>query len=128
MCSSDLLSLFSRDLQVLQNSLSIYDFAEIEGSFQRGLAGRKRIPGKHGDRQQQYAIVAVLIDDKPGQLAGIFACAGEANINIEDVRIDHALGREVAIVELSIKPEKVKALQEALLREGWSLRPVNNAD
>lgn len=125
---AEALEKFSTDFQRLQNALSTNNLVEIEKLFERGLAGRARIPGKHGDRPQQYAIVAVLIDDKPGQLAGIFACAGAADINIEDVRIDHALGREVAIVELSIKPDRVLALQDALLSEGWSLRPAISAD
>ena len=99
----------------------------IHDTFAIGVVQRDRVPGKHGEVAQDYVVVSVMIDDKPGQLAGIFECAGRADINIEDVRIDHALGRETAIVELSITPENAKSLQNALSAAGWSIREENSA-
>lgn len=117
-----------RDLSYIQNAISTKSFEDVAATLKSGQVGRSRVPGKHGDAAEVYEIVAVLIDDKPGQLAAIFRCAEAAHINIEDVRIDHALGKAVAIVELSIKPEMVKPLQDALRADGWTLRPSVTAD
>ncbi len=57
--------------------------------LRRGNAGRARVPGKHGAAPTAYETVAVLIGDQPGELARLFADAGAAGVNIEDVRIEH---------------------------------------
>ncbi|MEU1026731.1 prephenate dehydrogenase, partial [Streptomyces sp. NPDC005904] len=62
--------------------------AGVEAMLRRGNAGQTRVPGKHGSAPAAYEIVAVLIDDQPGQLARIFADADRAGVNIEDVRIE----------------------------------------
>ena len=100
----------------------------IVEQFSLGNLGKSKIPGKHGGAPQTFQNIAIEIDDKPGQLAGIFATAGNANVNIEDVRIDHALGKQVAIIELSVLTEKVQVFKDALVTDGWKLRTTNIAD
>jgi prephenate dehydrogenase len=117
-----------QDLTDIQTALSTNALDNFGDTMREGQAGRARVPGKHGQTAELYEVVPVLIDDRPGQLAAIFRCAEKAEVNIEDVRIDHALGRQVAIVELSIKPEKAKEMRNALLAEGWTLRPSVVAD
>jgi prephenate dehydrogenase len=87
----------------------------------RGNAGRAKIPGKHGGRQSPYAIVSVLIPDRPGELALLFQAAGVAGVNIEDVVIEHSPGRPVGVVELSVKPAAAQRLAEELRSRGWSV-------
>ncbi|CAO0829126.1 hypothetical protein SMICM17S_11938 [Streptomyces microflavus] len=76
----------------------------IEDVLRRGNAGRVRVPGKHGAAPAAYETVAVLIGDKPGELAAIFADAGRAGVNIEDVRIEHATGQQAGLVQLMVEP------------------------
>jgi prephenate dehydrogenase len=66
--------------------------------------------------------VAVLISDRPGELAGIFADAGKAGINVEDVRIEHATGQQAGLVQLMVEPSVAPALASALRERGWSIR------
>ena len=88
-----------------------------------GNAGRSRIPARHGGAvREDLVIVSVNIDDRPGALARLFAAAGDANISIDDVRIDHVLGREAAIVDLSVQPDKADALRSVLTNGGWQVR------
>ncbi|GHF80817.1 prephenate dehydrogenase [Streptomyces thermodiastaticus] len=94
----------------------------IESLLRRGNAGRVRVPGKHGSAPRSYEVVAVLIDDQPGQLARIFADAGAAGINIEDVRIEHATGQQAGLVQLMVEPKAVPVLSAALRDRGWALR------
>lgn len=76
----------------------------IEDVLRRGNAGRVRVPGKHGTAPTAYEMVSVLISDRPGELAGIFADAGRAGVNVEDVRIEHATGQQAGLVQLMVEP------------------------
>lgn len=94
----------------------------IEDVLRRGNAGRVRVPGKHGTAPAAYEMVSVLISDRPGELAGIFADAGRAGVNVEDVRIEHATGQQAGLVQLMVEPSAVPALSAALRERGWSIR------
>ncbi|MFI0811834.1 prephenate dehydrogenase [Streptomyces echinatus] len=96
--------------------------AGIEDVLRRGNAGQVRVPGKHGSAPRAYETVVVLIDDQPGQLARIFADAGRAGVNIEDVRIEHATGQQAGLMQLMVEPKAATALKEALRERGWALR------
>ncbi|MDG9718148.1 prephenate dehydrogenase [Streptomyces sp. DH24] len=96
--------------------------AGIADVLRRGNAGQVRVPGKHGSAPRVYEVVAVLIDDQPGQLARIFADAGAAGVNIEDVRIEHATGRQAGLVQLMVEPKAAPLLAAALRERGWALR------
>src|SRR5690606_34784695 len=94
----------------------------IRDVLSRGNAGQVRVPGKHGSAPRVYETVAVLIDDQPGQLARIFADAGRAGVNIEDVRIEHATGQQAGLVQLMVEPEAAPGLVAALRERGWAIR------
>ncbi|MFI7349653.1 prephenate dehydrogenase [Streptomyces sp. NPDC049936] len=96
--------------------------AGIEDVLRRGNAGRSRVPGKHGEAPATYETVAVLISDQPGELARIFADAGRVGVNIEDMRIDHATGRQAGLAQLMVSPAAAPALSAALSERGWSIR------
>lgn len=95
---------------------------DIEDVLRRGNAGRERVPGKHGAAPAAYEIVAVYIGDQPGELARIFADAGQAGVNIEDVRIEHATGQQAGFIQLMVEPTAAPALTAALRERGWSIR------
>ncbi|MFD8470096.1 prephenate dehydrogenase [Streptomyces cyaneofuscatus] len=94
----------------------------IEDVLRRGNAGRVRVPGKHGAAPAAYETVAVLIGDKPGELASIFADADRAGVNIEDVRIEHATGQQAGLVQIMVEPSAAPVLAAALTERGWSVR------
>ncbi|MFJ6631693.1 prephenate dehydrogenase [Streptomyces sp. NPDC091376] len=94
----------------------------VEDVLRRGNAGRERVPGKHGAAPTTYETVAVLISDQPGELARIFADAGRASVNIEDVRIEHATGQQAGLVQLMVEPSAAAVLSAALRERGWALR------
>lgn len=85
----------------------------------RGNRGVERIPGKHGTPPARYQAVPVVLDDRPGQLAALFAAAGAAGINIEDVRIEHSPGQPVGLVELDVRPGVADDLAGVLRERGW---------
>ncbi|MFC5803508.1 prephenate dehydrogenase [Streptomyces formicae] len=94
----------------------------VEDVLRRGNAGRGRVPGKHGAAPTAYETVAVLISDRPGELARIFADAGRAGVNIEDCRIEHATGQQAGLVQLMVEPSAAPGLSASLRERGWALR------
>lgn len=115
-------------LEALKSDLDNSFDIGILNHFSKGNAAKARIPGKHGGAPENFASIAIEIDDKPGQLAAIFATAGRAEVNIEDVRIDHALGKHVATIYLFVEPNEKSKLSQALLSDGWNLRSTTSAD
>jgi prephenate dehydrogenase len=87
----------------------------------RGNAGRARLPGKHGGRPTPYAVLPVVLPDQPGELARLFAAAGEAGVNIEDVSIEHSPGQPVGLVQLAVAPGAERRLEQALVERGWQV-------
>lgn len=92
------------------------DLAQL---ISEGNAGQARIPGKHGGPPQAYSWLTVLVDDKPGQIAQLLTEIGEIGVNVEDLRLDHSSGQNVGMVELSVLPNKLDHLIEALNDRGW---------
>jgi prephenate dehydrogenase len=95
--------------------------APVVDALRRGNAGRARIPGKHGQPPAAYSVVPVVVSDQPGQLAQLFADAGAAGVNIEDVAIEHSPGQPVGYVELFVRPAVANDLAAALTSRGWAV-------
>ena len=87
-----------------------------------GSAGVARLPGKRGGPARADSIVQVVLPDQPGELARLFQAAGEAGINIEDIGIEHSPGLPVGVAELTVRPDAVGPLTEALAASGWPVR------
>jgi prephenate dehydrogenase len=94
----------------------------VAGLLARGNAGVARIPGKHGGKPPELTVVQVVIADQPGELARLFNAAGAADVNIEDIRIEHSPGLPVGVAELSVRPAAVGRLLDAMEAGGWPVR------
>jgi prephenate dehydrogenase len=88
----------------------------------QGGAGVARLPGKRGGPARAVTQVQVVIRDQPGELARLFQAAGEAGVNIEDIGIEHSPGLPVGVAELTVRPDAVGPLTEALAANGWPVR------
>jgi prephenate dehydrogenase len=96
--------------------------AGVTNLLDRGRAGTGRIPGKHGGQPRNFAVVQVVIADRPGELARLFNAAGAAGVNIEDIRLEHSPGLPVGVAELSVRPGEVGTLLDAMEAGGWPVR------
>jgi prephenate dehydrogenase len=90
--------------------------------LRRGKSGHARIPGKHGAPRASYNQVSVTISDEPGVLARLFATAGKAGVNIEDVRIEHSPGQQAGLVTMMVAPESAELLAARLAERGWTVQ------
>lgn len=93
---------------------------ELGELLQRGVTGTQAIPGKHGGPLQTTRSVFVSVPDQPGELARLFADCGSAEVNIEDVHIDHDPGRPVGLLELIVAEDRAETLVASLESEGWT--------
>jgi prephenate dehydrogenase len=95
--------------------------AAVAQTIADGNSGRDRIPGKHGGRAAVYQVLGVLVPDQPGSLARLFADIGEAHINVEELSLEHAPGREVGLIEVSVVPVARATLERFLTARGWQV-------
>jgi prephenate dehydrogenase len=103
------------------DATAVIDFLNL------GRAGRDLLPGKHGGKRQ-YVVLPVLIADAPGQLKRLFNDAGDAEINIEDVSMEHSPGQPTGLVQISVAPEAAERLESYLRERGWRIYPPRNPD
>lgn len=94
----------------------------VAAILREGVRGHQAIPGKHGASASTFIEIPVMVEDRPGQLAALLVAAGEADINLEDVRIEHVLGRPSGLIELSVRPEQGSALIAVLRSRGFDVR------
>lgn len=115
----DLLAEVRARLEEVIGALAVGDREVLEALLAEGVAGTRAIPGKHGGPVRPTRTVFVSVPDHPGELARLFADAGEAGVNIEDVRIDHDPGRPVGLVELVVAETSADHLLGSLESRGW---------
>lgn len=111
-----------KDLQIVTNALKDIDAPGarkvIAEEMAAGNTGVARLPGKHG-QNRRFTQIVVLIDDRPGQLAQLLTELGELNINVEDLRLEHAEGALMGMVEFSVVPEVRETLIMELTKRDW---------
>ena len=114
-----LLARFIEDAQLLLNGLS--DEKVVAGVIAAGQRGRNLIPGKHGGQQRSYTYLPIVIEDKPGQLAALFDECARAEVNVEDLAIEHSPGQFTGLITLALSEEGAKKLSSHLQEKGWSV-------
>lgn len=114
-----LLKNFSKDLAQLIEVIG--DESAVGKMITDGQRGRASIPGKHGGKVREYAYLPIVIEDKPGQLSAIFNECARANVNIEDLSIEHSPGQETGLITLAISPSDSGKLSDHLSKAGWSV-------
>jgi len=95
--------------------------AAVAGLVAGGNEGQARIPGKHGTAPTAYALVRVLVPDRPGELARLLQDVGRAGVNLEDLRLEHSQGRPRAVAEIAVVPAAAATLLAALTEHGWTV-------
>ena len=89
-------------------------------ALRAGNEGVARLPGKHGTHTR-FTRVQVRVDDRPGQLARLLADIGDADVNLEDLRLEHAEGAQFGVAEITVLPETALHLHETLEQLGWQV-------
>ena len=106
------------DLQDLARKLR--DPNVVEDFIKSGNRGRAMIPGKHGGAARNYTYLPVVIEDKPGQLAALFDECATAQVNVEDLSIEHSPEQYTGLITLALSQSDAEKLHSHLLSRGWS--------
>jgi prephenate dehydrogenase len=109
------------DLDRLLSGLQEEETPDLLALLRRGAAGTELIPGKHGKPTPAQTIVYVAVPDRPGELARLFADAGQSGVNVEDLHIDHDPARPVGLVEIVVDASAADRLVTSLAARGWSV-------
>lgn len=91
--------------------------------LRRGNQGRALVPVKRGGTDSDFAVVAVRVADRRGQLADVLAGAADCGIDVEDVRVEHLAGRPSGVVELTVAAGVRDIARAALAAAGWDVLP-----
>lgn len=116
-----LLKDFQSDLSTLINNFQ--DSKILEDFLEKGRTGRQLLPGKHRSSTRNYTYLPIVLEDKPNQLAALFNECAKANINVEDVNIEHSPEQETGLVLLALNENNAKLLQAHLLKNNWRVHP-----
>ena len=84
-----------------------------------GNRGVRRIPGKHGGATDAFTTLVVLVPDRPGELARLLTEIGQIGVNLEDLRLEHELGRAVGLAHIAIDAAREDLLTRELTERGW---------
>jgi prephenate dehydrogenase len=98
--------------------------AKWESLVAAGRVGKSAIPGKHGGKSREYSYLPIVIDDRPGQLGSLFNACAKAEVNIEDLALEHSPGQLTAVITLAIAPEDIERLSEFLTKDGWNVHSL----
>ena len=96
---------------------------DVETLLQRGRKGRHLLPGKHRSASRDYTYLPVVLEDKPNQLAALFNECAQANVNVEDITIEHSPEQETGLVILALSANNAEILQQHLSAGGWRVHP-----
>ena len=102
-------------VEALKSNTSVSSFME------KGNQGRALIPGKHGGAAREYTYLPVVIEDKPGQLAALVSECAKANVNIEDLTIEHSPGQFTGLITLALSKNDADVLSAHLIGSGWNV-------
>lgn len=112
-----LLKDFQKDLSTLIETF------DVQSVLERGRKGRQSLPGKHRSASRNYTYLPVVLEDKPNQLAALFDECAKANVNVEDITIEHSPEQETGLVLLALSATNADVLQKHLADSGWRVHP-----
>jgi prephenate dehydrogenase len=114
-------------IEPLSELIAVLDAADpvtaaraVHDLVSRGKQGRDLLAGKPGQAVVRWATVSVVVPDEPGALARLLVEAAEADVNVEDIRVDHSPGQPLGMVELDVAPDRGDSLERELVARGWT--------
>src|SRR5690606_27618308 len=107
------------DLDSAIEALDSGSLAGLARLVETGNLGVGRIPGKHGGAPRAFEVVTVLVPDTPGELARLLTEVGEADVNVEDLLLEHSPGQPVGLASISVLPGRTGQLTDVLAARGW---------
>ncbi|MFT4147521.1 MAG: prephenate dehydrogenase [Micrococcaceae bacterium] len=99
------------------------DLNKTQDLIAQGNEGHRAIPVKRAHKTGEYMTASIAIDDKPGQWAALLNTVAAANINVEDMRMEHAPQQRIGVVKLLLAADKVETLHK-VVEPQWEILDV----
>ena len=119
---AEVLAALRRDLDTLVHALGSSELGNEETlaeALRRGNAGHAtECPASTARRQPPRRWCRSPCPTSPVELGRLFAAVAEAGCSVEDVRIEHVLGRPTGVVEISVAVAAVRAAVVGVARAG----------
>ncbi|MEY4499179.1 MAG: hypothetical protein RL319_167 [Actinomycetota bacterium] len=93
----------------------------LRALLENGNLGAATLPGKHGAKATEYAVVTVIVDDKPGELARLLFEVGDIGVNLEELKLEHSPSNQIGLAELFVLPSAAEKLSAELIIREWRL-------
>lgn len=87
-----------------------------------------RLPRTRATRSVTSGNVAVVVPDAPGALLQALSALATAAVNVEDIRVDHAPGQPLGVVELTVLSGDVARAVTSLQAGGLPAYPVDDRE
>lgn len=116
-----ILSTLKERLSQIDSAIQSHDRESLEKFFSKGREGRAQLSGKHGAKPRNYALLRIVIEDKPGQLSRLFIDCAEVNANIEDLAIEHSPGQFTGLITLAFSSEDADRVAKHLMAKSWKV-------
>jgi prephenate dehydrogenase len=110
---------FADDLTTLAAALESSNVDLVKDFLKKGNKGKASIPGKHGAKNRDYTFLPIVINDQPGQLSAIFNECALANVNVEDLQLEHSPGQQTGLITLALSDQDASKLKLHLEERGW---------
>jgi prephenate dehydrogenase len=112
---------FTSRITQLRDALVARNSNQIAALFKDGNSGRSRISGKHGTRPRSYSYLSIVIPDKPGQLGALFLECATAEVNVEDLALEHSPGQFTGLITLALSESDAIKLEKHLRANNWKV-------
>ena len=110
---------------VIEDLSRVRDAADIGAAagelVDRGAAGARRIPGKHGGKTREWAGVTVVVPDIAVELLRLLGDVAAADVNVEDLVIEHSPRQPVGLTTLYVDPAVAASLAAHLEQLEWQV-------
>jgi prephenate dehydrogenase len=92
----------------------------VDRTVGEGNKGRDRLPDKAGLAPHSWCWVGVVVADRPGELARLFAAVAGWDVNVEDIHVEHSRNAPFGRLELAVAADRGDDLLGRLAATGWT--------
>lgn len=94
---------------------------DLQAMLRLSAEARRALPARQGV-PQQIAEIVIDIPDRPGALQTVFDSLGSANVNVEHLRIDHAVDGTHGLLFVSVDAAQSRVALDALEKSSMRAR------
>ncbi len=108
------------EVKNLEKALIKKDWEEVEKLLKKASLARRSLPVRAKSKIEEFRILSLPVENKPGVLSEVTVLLGSAGINIEDIEIVHGVNRGVLKLTVS-DSERASRAKKILESKGYEV-------